>query len=108
MSDDRRPAYRDDRNRWRSEGRRLLLVVATTTTHEAMGQRLDVSHQAMTRLLAGGMRPSLSLACAIEVAWGIAPRAWVEAPALASAIATAGCETADDGGRISKEPHAAA
>jgi DNA-binding XRE family transcriptional regulator len=77
-----RGAYRDARGRWRSEGRRLLLLVRET--RDALGCALGVTHQTASLLVSGRVRPSLALACKIEMAFGIAPRTWCLAPTIAS------------------------
>jgi transcriptional regulator with XRE-family HTH domain len=93
-------AYEGTSGRWVSEGRRLLLVAAGALTRRELGALLGMTPQGASRLLAGDARPGLEVAVRIERFFGIAPRAWCEAPA---SKATGSCWTEADPDRTPNE-----
>jgi hypothetical protein len=90
-------AYRV-RGRWRSEAGVLLAVaVQGAGGQQRAAERLGISQQAISRLLAGQARPGLELGALIELAYGIEIIRWTLAPNT-----TAGCVTDGARGAISE------
>ena len=76
---------RDARGRWCSEGRVLLLAALSTTTARTLARSCRVTPAAISALAGGVCRfPSLPVALALARVAGIAPDAWLRAPATAA------------------------
>lgn len=83
-----RTPKRDERGRWASEGRRLLLALRATRTAVQVAKACGCAHQAITQLANGETQaPSLRVGLALEQ-FGIAAGTWFQPPALTTAIAS--------------------